>query len=211
MHTQTPSHYTTIVALFVAVLLISNITSTKIIDLWVVAWLPIVFDGGTLLFPLSYIFGDILTEVYGYAKAKRAIRLWFICATLLSVSIRVVWALPADPTRGLQDAYQSILGYAPRIVLASLIAYLIGEFANAKIMSRMKWTTIGNEGLWKRALWSTIVGQWLDTVVFVIVAFAWVLPRWVIGAIIATNYIFKVLIEVVLMPVTYRAVAYLRK
>lgn len=198
-----------ITALFITVLLVSNITSTKIVDLSF-RWLPIIFDGGTLLFPLSYIFGDILTEVYGYKQSRKVIWLWFASAALMSLCIMAIGALPAASDRPFQADYMNILGYTPRIVIASLIAYRAGEFSNSYILAKMKIRTKGKL-FWARAIWSTVVGQAIDTVGFVLIAFGWVLPWSVIRAIIITNYIFKLLIEVVLLPVTYKIVQYIKK
>lgn len=209
MH-QESSYYTTISGLFIAVLLISNITSTKIVDLGILWWFPIVFDGGTLLFPLSYIFADILTEVYGYKRARQTIWLGFLSAGLMSLCIWFIGILPPAADRGLQQEYLHILWYAPRIVLASLIAYLIGELSNARIMATMKQLTKWKH-FWLRALWSTVIGQGLDTVIFVLVAFRGILPNSVLIAIIITNYIFKLLIEVVCLPITYHVVGALKR
>jgi len=194
---------------FIAVLLISNITSTKIVDLSFRS-IPIIFDGGTLLFPLSYIFGDILTEIYGYKQSRKVIWLWFAAAALMSLCIIAIGILPPASDRPFQADYMNILGYAPRIVIASLIAYRAGEFSNSYILAKMKiWTK------WKlfgaRAIGSTIIGQGIDTILFVLIAFTGTLPRAVIRSIVITNYIFKVLIEVVLLPITYRIVIYLKK
>lgn len=201
--------YTSIAVLFVTVLLISNITSTKIVDLslW---WLPIIFDWWTILFPLSYIFGDILTEVYGYKRTRKIIRLWFISAWLLALCIRLVWALPAASDRPFQADYMNILGYTPRIIIASLIAYRAGEFSNSYVLAKMKiWTKW--KLFWARAIWSTIIWQGIDTIIFVIIAFAGTLPRAIIRAIVITNYVFKVLIEILLLPLTYKIVHYLKR
>ena len=198
-----------ITAFFITVLLVSNITSTKIVDLSFRS-LPIIFDGGTLLFPLSYIFGDILTEVYGYKQSRKIIRLWFASAAVMSLCIMAIGALPAASDRPFQADYMNILGYAPRIVIASLIAYRAGEFSNSFVMAKMKIWTKGKL-FGARAIGSTAVGQAVDTLWFVLIAFAGTLPRSVIRIIVLTNYIFKILIEIVLLPVTYRIVQYLKK
>lgn len=198
-----------ITALFITVLLVSNITSTKIVDLSF-QWLPIIFDGWTLLFPLSYIFGDILTEVYGYKQSRKIIWLWFASAALMSLCIMAIGALPAASDRPFQADYMNILGYAPRIVIASLIAYRAGEFSNSYILAKMKIWTKGKL-FWVRAIWSTVVGQAIDTVGFVFIAFRGVLPGSVIRIIILTNYVFKILIEIILLPITYKLVNYIKK
>ena len=142
---------------FVSVLLISNVASTKIVDL---KWF--VFDGGTLLFPLSYIFGDVLTEVYGYKKARSVIWLGFFMALSMSIVFIVVGKLPAAADWGNQNAYDLILGLTPRIVLASLVAYSFGEFSNSIILAKMKIWTKGKM-LWARTIGSTIVGELVDS------------------------------------------------
>lgn len=195
----------TISVLFVAVLLISNIASTKITNL---GWLT--FDAGTLLFPLSYIFGDILTEVYGFKRSRRVIWLGLFCAFLMSLVFYVVGKLPADPSWGQQEAYDIILGQTPRIVLASLIAFFSGEFSNSYILAKMKIWTKGKM-LWARTIGSTVVGEFVDTMLFVVIAFAGILPTPVLIAIIVSNYIFKTGVEVLLTPLTYKVVAFLKK
>ena len=148
-----------------AVLLISNIASTKIVDIW-----RFTFDGGTILFPLSYIFGDILTEVYGYRQSRRAIWTGFLSALLMSLVLGLIGLIKPAEGWELQEAYMVILGQTPRIVAASLIAYFVGEFSNSYIMARMKVLT---EGKWLavRTIGSTIAGQGIDTIIFVFIAF----------------------------------------
>jgi queuosine precursor transporter len=198
-------HLDTITGLFVAVLLISNIASTKI-----VSFLFFTFDGGTILFPLSYIFGDILTEVYGYRESRRVIWIGFLSAFLLSITLIIVGAMPAAPDWTFQDSYDKILGLTPRLVIASLLAFWSGEFSNSFILAKMKIMTKG-KFLWLRTIGSTVVGELVDTGIFVIVAFAGVLPNELLVSIIISNYIFKTGVEVVFTPVTYRVVAWLKK
>jgi queuosine precursor transporter len=197
-------HFDLIMALFVAVLLISNIASTKILALW-----RFTFDGGTLLFPLSYIFGDILTEVYGYAKARRVIWVGFFSAILMSIVLMIVGWLPAAAGWENQSAYDAILGLAPRIVIASLIAYWAGSFSNSYILAKMKVWTKGRY-LWTRTVGSTLVGEGLDTALFCTIAFLGVLPLSLLLAVIISNYVFKCLVEIAFTPITYRAVRYLK-
>ena len=191
--------------LFVAVLLISNVASTKIVSIGSFS-----FDGGTILFPLVYILGDIFTEVYGYRAARRVIWVGFVCALMMSLVFIVVGMLPAASDWAHQEAYDAILGLTPRIVLASLLAYWVGEFVNSGILAKMKVATKGRF-LWMRTIGSTIVGQGLDTVIFVLVAFSGLLPASLLWSIIVTNYIFKVGIEVVLTPVTYKTIKYVKR
>jgi len=190
---------------FVSVLLISDIASTKIVDL---KWFT--FDGGTLLFPLSYIFGDILTEVYGYKQSRKVIWLGFFMALLMSLVFMVVGALPSAPGWQNQGAYDLILGLTPRIVLASLLAYSAGEFSNSYILAKMKIWTKGKM-LWTRTISSTLVGELIDSVIFIVAAFAGVLPGPLLVTLIISNYLFKTGIEILFTPITYRVVKFLKK
>ena len=160
MNTRQFKYFDVLVALFVAVLLISNIASTKILSLW-----KFTFDGGTILFPLSYIFGDILTEVYGFKRSRRVIWLGFVSALIMSVTLFIVQLLPPATDWQYQQSFENILGFVPRIVMASLIAYFAGEFSNSVILSRLKIFTHGKY-LWTRTIGSTLVGQGLDTMIF---------------------------------------------
>ncbi|MFH0892545.1 MAG: queuosine precursor transporter [Candidatus Falkowbacteria bacterium] len=198
-------HFDIIMALFVAVLLVSNIASTKILALW-----KFEFDGGTLLFPLAYIFGDVLTEVYGYRKSRRVIWTGFGCALLMSAVLMIVGALKPASGWENQAAYQAILGLAPRIVIASLIAYFAGEFSNSYILAKMKIWTAGRK-LWLRTILSTLVGEGLDTALFIGIAFYGVLPNDLLATVFVSNYIFKCGVEILFTPVTYQVVAYLKK
>lgn len=198
-------HLDTITALFVAVLLISNIASTKILDFWFFT-----FDGGTLLFPLSYIFGDILTEVYGYKKSRKIIWLGFLSALIMSIVLIIVGKLPAANGWTNQEAYDKILGLTPRIVIASLIAYFAGEFSNSYVLAKLKILTSG-KWLWLRTIGSTLVGEMIDTALFIIIAFAWILPNYLIITLIISNYIFKTAIEILFTPLTYKIVNRLKK
>ena len=190
------------------VLLVSNIASIKLVLVG-----PFTFDGGTILFPLSYIFGDILTEVYGYRASRKVIWTGFICAVMMSV---VLWAVgklpgPADAwTAGHQASYETILAPVGRIVIASLIAYFAGEFSNSYIMAKMKILTKGRF-LWARTIGSTLVGEGVDTLIFCVVAFWGIWPNDVLVTVIVSNYIFKTLFEIVATPVTYAIVIGLKR
>lgn len=205
MQTKTYHYYDLIMALFVAILLISNIASTKIVQL---AWFS--FDGGTLIFPLSYIFGDILTEVYGYAKTKRVIWIGFLSAFLMSLVLILVVYLPPAEGWELNDAFKNIIGLTPRIVLASLIAYFAGNFSNSYIMSKFKIIFKGKR-LWIRTIFSTLVGEALDTSFFILIAFLGVLPLNLVITIFISNYIFKCGVEILFTPITYKAVKFLKQ
>lgn len=194
-----------ITALFVTVLIISNIASTKILVLG-----SFTFDGGTIIFPLAYIFGDILTEVYGYKRSRRVIWTGFGCLALMALTLAIVDALPPDPTWGLQESFHAILGQTPRIVIGSLLAYCAGEFVNSYILAKLKVRTQGR-WLWARTISSTLVGEGVDTVVFILVAFLGVLPNDLLWTIFISNYIFKVGVEVIFTPATYQLVNLLKR
>jgi queuosine precursor transporter len=193
-----------IMALFVAVLLISNVASSKILNLG-----PFTFDGGTILFPVSYIFGDVLTEVYGYRRSRRVIWTGFACTALMAVTFAVVGALPPAAGWENQAAYDAILGWTPRIVLGSLLGFWAGEFSNSFVLARLKVLT-GGRWLWTRTIGSTLVGEGVDTVIFATVAFLGVLPGDLLAALIVSNYVFKVGVEVLATPATYAAVTALK-
>jgi len=190
---------------FVSVLLISNVASTKILDFGYFT-----FDGGTLLFPLSYIFGDILTEVYGYKKSRSVIWLGFFMALLMSVIFIIVGKLPPAVGWDNQAAYDAILGLTPRIVLASLVAYLFGEFSNSFILAKMKIWTKGKM-LWARTIGSTLVGELVDSSLFILIAFLGVFPNSLLFTLIISNYIFKTAVEVLFTPATYKVVKFLKR
>lgn len=198
-------YFDVIIALFVAVLIISNIASTKILVLW-----KFTFDGGTLLFPLSYIFGDVLTEVYGYKRSRKVIWLGFFCLIMASLVFAAVQFLPAAAGWENQAAYEAILGLMPRIVLASLIAYFAGEFSNSYVLAKIKIWTKG-KALWVRTIGSTLAGEGVDTLLFVMIAFYGTVPNELLITIIASNYIFKVGIEVLFTPFTYKIINFLKR
>jgi uncharacterized integral membrane protein (TIGR00697 family) len=202
---QAYRYFDLIMALFVAVLLISNVASSKILQLG-----PFTFDGGTLLFPISYIFGDILTEVYGYRRSRRVIWAGFGSAALMAGVFALVGALPPAEGWENQEAYEAILGTTPRIVAGSLIAYFVGEFSNSYTLAKMKILTQGR-WLWTRTIGSTLVGEGVDTLLFVTIAFAGTLPWPLFWSIVASNYVFKVGLEAAMTPVTYRVTNVLKR
>jgi uncharacterized integral membrane protein (TIGR00697 family) len=205
-------------AFFVAVLITSNVASSaKIVDLGFSFFgLPLAFDGGTLLFPVSYVFGDILTEVYGFKASRRVIWTGFAALAFSSLIFFVLHRLPADAVwEGYAGsaAYDAILGGMSTggIALASLLGYWTGEFSNSAILSRMKVLTKGRF-LWARTIGSTLVGELLDSLVFISVAslagvFGWELFL----TLVFTNYLFKCLVEALMTPLTYLAAAKLKK
>ncbi len=194
-----------ITAAFVAVLLISNIASTKFLTFG-----PLTFDGGTILFPLAYIFGDVLTEVYGYKRSRRVIWTGFFWIALAALIFAIVDALPAAPDWHLQSSFHAILGQTPRIVLGSLCGYFSGEFTNSFILAKLKILT-GGRWLWTRTIGSTIAGEAVDTAVFLTVAFLGDQAPALLLATFASNYVFKVGVEALFTPVTYRVVNFLKR
>lgn len=209
-------YYDLVMALFVTVLLLSNLlSSAKIIDLQAsIGPLALVFDAGTLVFPVSYIFGDILTEVYGYKRSRRVIWVGFAAMTLMSIFVWIAGRLPGEAGwagYAGQGAYDAILGGISGLAVASLAAYWLGEFSNSFVLSKMKIVTNGR-WLWSRTISSTMVGQAVDTVVFMIIATALgVFQPEILLSLIITNYILKVGIEVILTPITLFIVNFLKK
>ena len=207
-----------IMAVFVTVLVVSNIASSaKIIDLGLnIFGVPLAFDGGTLLFPLSYIFGDILTEVYGYQRSRKVIWTGFACLVLASAIFWLVGVLPGEATwqqYAGNAAYIAILGgmSSGGIVLGSLAGYWSGEFTNSFVLAKMKVLTNGRY-LWMRTIGSTIAGELVDTVAFVVVASAFgVFPWSLFLTLTVTNYLFKVGVEVLMTPATYAVVRVLKR
>lgn len=198
-------NYDLVVALFCAFLLISNVAATKLI-----AFGPIITDGGAFLFPLTYILGDLLAEVYGFRRARRAIWIGFACSALASLTFLVVAAAPPAPEWGNQAAFEAVLGFVPRIVIASLLGYLAGQFLNAWVLVRIKERTKG-KALWARLVGSTVVGEFADTAVFCIVAFGGVISNGSLVIYILVGYVYKTLVEIVLLPVTYRVIALVKR
>lgn len=211
-------YFDLLMAIFVTSILISNIASSaKIIDLNSSLFgLPLMFDAGTLLFPITYIFGDILTEVYGFRKSRRVIWTGFGCAALMSLTLMLVRLLPGESEwqqYAGEDAFMAILGGVSSggIVIASLIAYLIGEYTNSVILARIKVMMEGRM-LWIRTIGSTLVGELIDTGLFVSIACLFGVFPWQIAAsLILANYLFKVSVEVLFTPVTYLVVHFLKK
>jgi uncharacterized integral membrane protein (TIGR00697 family) len=202
-----------IVALFVAVLITSNFTAAKLITV-----AGFVVPAAVVLFPISYIIGDVLTEVYGYGAARKAIWLGFACnlvvvgVTWLSISLppASAWTLPSlESVEASQRAYAAVLGMAPRIVLGSLLAYLAGEFLNAAVLARLKVAT-GGRFLWVRTIGSTLVGQLADSAIFISIAFAGLVPGRVLGLMLVAQWLVKSGFEAVATPVTYLVVGRLK-
>lgn len=191
-------------ALFVTCLLTANIMAAKLIALG-----GVVLTAGIVVFPVSYIVGDVLTEVWGYAAARRVIWLGFACNALMVAAIWLGGEIPSAPFWKGGAAYAEILGQTPRILLASFVAYLFGEFANSYVLAKMKIMTRGR-WLWTRTIGSTVVGQALDTAVFVALAFGGSVPAGALTGIMVGQWIAKVLYEAAATPLTYAAVAWLK-
>ena len=198
-------YLSTLLTIFVAVLLISNVVGQK---LCLIGGFKI--GGANLLFPLTYIFGDVFTEVYGYAASRRAIWLGFLCSGLLSAMGLIMVALPPHPEWHNQEAYATIFGFVPKMVLASLIAYWCGEFTNSFTLAKLKVLTRGKR-LWVRTISSTVVGQLVDTTVFLTLAFGATLGFNSLLELIVTSYSFKVIYEVLATPLTYWVVNTLKR
>lgn len=211
-------YFDLVMVLFVTVLITSNIaSSTKIVDWGIsLAGTRLAFDAGTLLFPVSYIFGDVLVEVYGFRNSRRVIWAGFAMLVLSALLFSAVEAMPGEAgwqANVGQAAYESVLGgmSSGGIVLASLLAYLAGEFSNSILMAVMKVATKG-KWLWMRTIGSTIVGEGVDTVVFVFIATLAGVFQWqIFASLIITNYFFKVGVEVLFTPLTYQVVNFLKK
>lgn len=192
-------------ALFVTCLITANILAVKL----AVAG-PLIVPAGIVIFPLSYLFGDVLTEVYGYATTRRVIWLGFACNLLAVVAIAIAGAAPAAPFWHNQAAYDSILGGTPRLLAASFAAYLIGEFCNSFVLAKLKIATKGR-WLWTRTIGSTIAGQGLDSAVFVSLAFFGMLTTGNLVTTILSQWVIKTLYEVVATPLTYAIVGHLKR
>lgn len=195
----------TLVLIFVVVLLVSNLVAQKVCRLG-----PLTISGAELLFPITYIFGDVFTEVYGYKESRRAIWIGFLASALLSAAGALAVALPADPGWHNQKAFETVFGLVPRFVAASLIAYWVGEFANAFTLARLKVITDGR-WLWTRTIGSTIVGQAFDTVLVMVISFAGLVSTSTVIRLTLSSYLIKVVYEILATPLTYAGVAWLKR
>lgn len=203
--TAISSRLLVIVALFVTCLIVANIVAVKLVSIG-----GLILPAGVVVFPITYIIGDVLTEVYGYGRARRVIWLGFFCNLLAVAAIVIAGALPAAYFWDAQPAFERILGQAPRILVASFAAYLAGEFVNAYVLARLK---VAMEGrmLWVRTIASTVVGQLFDSAVFVTIAFAGILPTGVLIGAIVTQWLVKSAYEALATPVTYLVVGWLKR
>lgn len=192
-------------AIFITSLLVSNIIAVKLIRVF-----GLTLPAAIIVFPITYIFGDILTEVYGYSKARMVIWLGFFCNLIMVGFIKLGGALPPAPFWRYQEAYRYILGYTPRLLLASFLAYLVGEFLNSLILSKLKILTQGRF-LWTRTIGSTILGQLGDSSVFITIAFVNTVPGGILLEIIITQWLFKVSYEALATPLTYLIIGALKR
>ncbi len=203
-----PRVYDMIAVAFVAALLISNVAATKVTAL---DWGPVhlVFDGGAVLFPLTYILGDVLSEVYGFGRARRVIVMGFAASIAASAVFWIVQVAPVGPGYENQAAFEAVLGFVPRVVAASVIGYLAGQLVNALVLVgiRSRW---GARRLWARLIGSTLVGEAVDTALFCTIAFAGVIEGGDFVNYVITGYVYKVAVEVVLLPLTYRVIGWVR-
>ncbi len=195
-----------VVAIFVTTLIVSNIVAVKLIEVG-----GLVLPAAIVIFPVSYLIGDILTEVYGYSQARRVIWLGFGCNLLAVAAIWVSGALPPAPFWAPnQAAFDTILGYTPRLLGASFLAYLVGEFANAAVLAKMKVAT-GGRYLWTRTIGSTLVGQGLDSAVFITVAYMGVFPPEALPVAVVSQWLVKSAFEAAATPLTYVVVNRLKR
>lgn len=208
--TRTYKYYDFVMAAFVCVLLLSNlIGASKICQIDLFGW-PFVFGAGVLFFPLSYIFGDILTEVYGYARSRKVVWAGFAALAFMSLMSVIVVALPPAPFWEHQAAYVAVFGAAPRIVAASMAAYFVGEFANSFVLAKMKIRTEGRH-LWMRTIGSTLVGEAVDSAIFYPLAFLGIWSAEQVVAVMISNYLIKCAWEALMTPFTYKIVGFLKR
>jgi uncharacterized integral membrane protein (TIGR00697 family) len=203
--TERSSLYPLIVGAFVGVLLISNIGATKLISFG-----PIITDGGAFLFPLAYVIGDVLSEVYGLRAARRAIILGFVMLVIAAITFWLVQISPPADGYENQAAFEAVLGFVPRIVVASIAGYLVGQLLNAYVLVRIKERT-AEKALWLRLIGSTVVGEFADTLVFCTIAFYGVITGADFLNYVIVGYVYKTLLEVVLLPVTYPVIGWIKR
>ena len=207
--TREPRVYDIVAISFVALLILSNIAATKLIGIHIGPAL-LVFDGGAVLFPLTYILGDVLSEVYGFSRARRAILAGFAFSILATLTFLVVGAAPAGPGYENQEAFVAVLGFVPRIVAASVLGYLAGQLLNSWVLVRIK-AKWGERHLWARLIGSTLVGEFADTLIFCTVAFYGVITGAEFLNYLFVGYVYKVGVEVILLPVTYRVIGWIKR
>ncbi len=203
------SAYTTIAVTFVALLLISNIAATKLFGLSI-GPTTLIFDGGAILFPFTYVLGDVLAEIYGFTKTRFVILLGFAASALAAIVFLLVQALPPAAAYENQQAFEAVLGFVPRIVAASLMAYLVGQLLNAYVLVKIK-QRFGEKRLWVRLLGSSVIGESADTLVFCTIAFYGVLTGASFWNYVLVGFAYKIIFEIVLMPVSYSVIRLLQR
>ncbi len=213
-------YFPLVTAIFVTCLIVSNIIAVKLGFFGAVPVLgPLFLPVAVIIFPVAYIFGDVLTEVYGYGRARQVIWIGFGCNLLTVLAIWIGGMLPAAPfwTAGVYDspaaaqqAYEAILGFSPRLLLASFAAYLAGEFLNSFVLAKLKIATSGR-WLWMRTIGSTLLGQLADSGLFITIAFIGVVPSATLGRLIITQWLFKSAYEAMATPLTYVVVNFLKR
>jgi uncharacterized integral membrane protein (TIGR00697 family) len=205
IHGQYSHWFLLVASIFITCLISSNIIAVKLVIIF-----GFVLPAAIIIFPISYIFGDVLTEVYGYHQARRVIWLGFFCNLVAVIAIWVGQILPAASFWDGQTAYERVLGYTPRLLLASFLAYLVGEFTNSFVLAKMKIATKGR-WLWARTIGSTLVGQGLDSLVFMTLAFVGTIPLTDLTGAIVIQWLSKSAYEAIVTPLTYGAVKFLKK
>ena len=195
-----------VTVIYVTCLLLSNLIAGK---MWAVTQ-SITLPAAVILFPITYIFGDIFTEVYGFRRARLVIWLGFACSFFAVAIYMITVALPHPGFWDGQDAYALVLGTTPRVVAASFIGYLFGEFSNSVVLSKLKVATKG-KNLWLRTILSTLVGEGLDSIIFITISFYGTMENSMLASMILYQYLFKVCFEILFTPLTYKAVNYLKK
>ena len=204
-HGRHSQYFVLAVVVFITCLITANITAVKLVDVF-----GLVVPAAIVIFPISYIVGDVLTEVYGYRQARRVIWLGFLCNLTTVVAVWLGQVLPAASFWDGQAAYERILGYTPRLLGASFLAYLVGEFANAFVLAKMKIATNGR-WLWTRTIGSTLVGQALDSLVFITLAFVGTIPAASLASAVVIQWLAKSAYEAAVTPLTYLAVNFLKR
>jgi queuosine precursor transporter len=199
------SYFIILVSLFITCLITANITAVKLINVF-----GLIMPAAIIIFPISYILGDVFTEVYGYRQARRIIWLGFFCNLFLVIVVYIGLVIPAASFWDGQAAYERILGYTPRILAASFLAYLTGEFSNSFVLAKMKIATKGRM-LWLRTITSTLIGQGLDSMVFITLSFVGTMPIEALFLAVLTQWIVKSLYEAMVTPITYMAVNFLKR
>jgi hypothetical protein len=204
-------YYDYCMAAFVAILICSNLIGAgKVALVELPGWGPVTFGAGILFFPLGYVLGDVLTEVYGYARARRVVWVGFAASIFTALFAAVIVAMPPAPDWPNQQVYETVFGQVPRIFAASIAAFWAGEFANSYVLAKLKLLTKGKY-LWTRTIGSTVVGQGVDSLIFYPLAFLGVWTTEQVVTVMITNYLLKVLWEVLLTPVTYAVVGFFKR